>query len=167
MNIKHVNTILKGLKKPFVAVLIGPPLSGKDTLIRKLDVPFNVVSRDDILMEVAATDDYNMAYEVADQKKVDRLLKEMIVENTNSENNVIINMTNMTSKRRRTILSNFKNHTKVAIVFPILSDEEYKRRNEKRLIEEKKSIPDHVIKRMISQFQDIRHEEGFDKIITL
>ena len=167
MNIKHVNTILKGLKKPFVAVLIGPPLSGKDTLIRKLDVPFNVVSRDDILMEVAATDDYNMAFEVADQKKVDRLLKEMIVENANSENNVIINMTNMTSKRRRTNLSNFKNHTKVAIVFPILSDDEYKRRNEKRLIEEKKSIPDHVIKRMISQFQDIRHEEGFDKIITL
>ena len=77
-------------------------------------------------------------------------------------------MTNMTSKRRSNTLSNFGDeYTKIGVIFPIVGMDEYKRRNDKRELEESKFIPEHVIKRMISSYQKIREDEGFDKIISL
>jgi len=163
-NLKH---ILKNCPQPYILMLIGPPLSGKDTVLKELNLDAVMISRDQILLDVSETDDYNLAFNTVNQKEVDKRLNSLLIDTGKSDKNAIINMTHMVRKRRMYNLNFFPNHTKIAIVFPILSDEEYKRRNEKRLIEEKKSIPDHVIKRMISQFQDIRHEEGFDKIITL
>lgn len=167
MKIKELNSHLKTINKPFVMMLIGPPLSGKDTLIRQLDVDFKVISRDDILIDVADTSDYNLAFKTVDQKQVDEILKNTIKQLSESKENVIINMTNMTSKRRRQTLSNFKDHIKIGVIFPILSDDEYRTRNEKRNREEEKFIPEDVIKRMISNYQPIRKEEGFDRVISL
>lgn len=152
---------------PFVAILIGPPLSGKDTVLRQLDVDFRVICRDDILLDVHGSDDYTRAYKEVNQKKVDELLNKSLVDGGNSEDNCIVNMTNMGTKRRKHNLSFFKNHYKVAIIFPILEDKEYERRNAKRQEEESKFIPMYVIKRMIGQYQPIAEDEGFDKVISL
>ena len=77
-------------------------------------------------------------------------------------------MTNMTLKRRRATLNYFSDYYyKVAVIFPILSDEEYKTRNDKRIVEENKDLPMHVIKNMISSYQPISTEEGFDEVISL
>jgi len=77
-------------------------------------------------------------------------------------------MTNMTRKRRIQNLSYFDDkYYKSAIIFPILSDKEYESRNEKRTISEKKTISIHVIKNMISSYQTLSKEEGFDKILSL
>jgi len=160
------------IKQPFVLVLIGPPLSGKDTFIRKNFTDENIsvktVSRDDILMSLADTDDYSEAFNSVNQKEVDAELQRQLLEYSDNGENVIINMTNMTSKRRRHNLEYFSDeYTKVAIIFPILEWEEYQARNEKRKKEENKWIPEHVIKRMIGSYQSIREEEEFDRVISL
>lgn len=163
MNIKH-------LKEPYVLVLIGPPLSGKDFFIRQnfSDKDVVMISRDQILLDVYGSDNYDEAFKNVDQKKVDVELSNQLRQASVDKKNVIINMTNMTSKRRSHNLSYFSDdYLKVAVIFPILEWDEYRRRNLKRQQEEKKSIPEQVIKNMISSYQPIREEEGFDKVISL
>ena len=77
-------------------------------------------------------------------------------------------MTHMTSKRRKYNLSFFgSEYYKLAVIFPILKDEEYISRDKKRTEEEQKSIPMSVIKGMISSYQPVNKSEDFDKVISL
>ena len=78
-------------------------------------------------------------------------------------------MTNMTRKRRMYNLDFFgEEYYKVAVIFPILDEAEYERRNLKRKEEEQKFIPTHVLKNMISSYQSVdKSSEGFDKIVSL
>jgi predicted kinase len=157
-------------KEPYVILLIGPPLSGKTTYINKNFEPgsFQLISRDEIVMEVYGGSDYNTAFKTVNQKEVDRLLISKLISSSKEGKNVIIDMTNMTSKRRKYNLSFFDDkYQKLAIIFPILKDEEYEARNKKRTLEENKTIPQHVIKNMISSYQPIRDDEGFDKVISI
>jgi predicted kinase len=163
LNIKH-------LKEPWVLTLIGPPLSGKDTWIgNNFDVNEVVmISRDQILLDVYGSDNYDEAFKNVNQKEVDRVLISTIQKASKENKNVIINMTNMTRKRRMYNLDFFGDeYYKVAVIFPILDEAEYERRNLKRKEEEQKFIPTHVLKNMISSYQTISKDEGFDKIISL
>lgn len=159
---------LKNLKEPFVIVLIGPPASGKTTFIKENFPTTNVISRDDIVMEVYGSKNYTEAFKNVDQKEVDRILHERLVDANLQKKNVIIDMTHMASKRRKNNLNYFSNdYYKLAVIFPILSEDEYERRNKKRIEEENKDLPMHVIKSMISSYQPVTPEEGFDKIISI
>jgi predicted kinase len=159
---------LKKLKEPFVIILIGPPLSGKSSFVRKEFPNTEVISRDEILMEVWGSRNYDEAFSNVNHKEVDRILHQRMTTANRSHKNVIIDMTHMTSKRRKSNLEYFSDdYFKLAVIFPILDDSEYERRNSKRMAEENKNIPMHVIKNMISQYQTIREDEGFDKIISL
>jgi len=162
MNIKH-------LKQPYVLVLIGPPLSGKDTVLKQMDLSNTVViSRDQILMDVYGSENYDEAFKNVNQKEVDVELQRQLREASENKRNTIINMTNMTSKRRSHNLSFFGDeYTKIAVIFPILEWDEYRKRNEKRQAEENKSIPEHVLRNMIGSYQPINPSEGFDKIVSL
>jgi predicted kinase len=162
MNIKH-------LKQPYVLVLIGPPLSGKDTVLKQMDLSNTVViSRDQILMDIYGSENYDEAFKNVNQKEVDVELQRQLREASENKRNTIINMTNMTSKRRSHNLSFFGDeYTKIAVIFPILEWDEYRKRNEKRQAEENKSIPEHVLRNMIGSYQPIRESEGFDKVISL
>ena len=157
-------------KELCVFILIGPPLSGKTTEINKVVEKFpdmQVISRDQIVVDVYGEDNYNLAFKSVNQKEVDKELTKKLMMVGSSLKSCIIDMTNMTRKRRMHNLSYFKNHKKIAIVFPILKMDEYIRRNDKRTKEEKKTIPIHVIENMISSYQTISKEEGFDKIYSL
>ncbi len=161
---------LKNLKEPFVIVLIGPPLSGKTTWIRKnfAEGDVELISRDQIVLDVYGSDNYDEAFSRVNQKQVDRELQSALVDASKNKKNTIIDMTHMTSKRRSHNLSYFgEEYYKLAVIFPILSDDEYSKRNNKRAAEENKNLPMHIIKRMISQYQTIRPEEGFNKVISL
>jgi predicted kinase len=163
LNIKH-------LKEPWVLTLIGPPLSGKDTWIKQNFNPSDIVmiSRDQILLDVYGSDNYDEAFKNVNQKEVDRVLISTIQKASKENKNVIINMTNMTRKRRMYNLDFFGDeYYKVAVIFPILDEAEYERRNLKRKEEEQKFIPTHVLKNMISSYQTVSKEEGFDKIVSL
>jgi predicted kinase len=160
---------LKKLKEPYVILLIGPPLSGKTTLIRNTfkDESFELISRDQIIMDVYGSDDYNEAFNRVDQKEVDKVLVNTMISVSKSKKNAIIDMTNLSSKRRKYNLSFFDDYYKMAVIFPILDESEYERRNSKRTLEERKTIPMHVIKNMISSYQPIKHDEGFDRVISI
>jgi predicted kinase len=163
-------TKFKNLKSPYVLILIGTPLTGKSTFcnefISKVDKDVVIISRDRILLDLHESNDYHEAFKNVNQKQVDKILKEQLSESSNK--NTIIDMTNLTSKRRTEHLKNFgEDFYKVAVVFPILKWEEYQRRNEKRLIDENKHIPEGVIKSMISSYQPIKDTEGFNKVITI
>lgn len=159
---------LKNLKNPFVIILIGPPLSGKTTWIRENLNDVEVISRDEILMYVYGSRNYTEAFKNVDQKIVDKVLHETFIRLNNEKKNVVVDMTHMGSKRRKMNLNYFSDdYYKLGVIFPILSKEEYKRRNEKRKSQESKDIPERVIKSMISSYQPIREDEGFDKVISL
>ena len=149
-------------------LLIGPTLSGKSTWIRNNYPTINVISRDEIVMEVAGTRDYNKAFETVDQKLVDRVLAERLTDANLTKTSTIVDMTNMTVKRRSQTLRYFDdNFYKIAVVFPILSDEQYQMRNIDRNSKENKWIPPSVIKSMIDSYQEPTSDEGFSKIIFL
>ena len=156
------------LKEPFVMLLVGPTLSGKSTWIRNNYPTINVISRDEIVMEVAGTRDYNKAFETVDQKLVDRVLAERLTGANLTKTSTIVDMTNMTVKRRAQTLRYFDySFYKIAVVFPILSDEQYQMRNIDRNSKENKWIPPSVIKSMIDSYQEPTSDEGFSKIILL
>ena len=156
--------------KPKVILLIGPPLSGKDTYLKSKDFSdFTMISRDDILMSLHDTNDYSEAFHKVDHKLVDRLLNQKIQDCIDNKKNVIINMTNLTKRGRNRHLSKFPNsdYEKIAVVFPKLDITEYINRNLKRKNEENKIIPLNVIESMIDNWEDVTPDEGFDQIIKL
>lgn len=160
------------LKEPYILVLIGPPLVGKSTWIREnfisKDIDLNVISRDQLVVDLYGSDDYNKAFKEVNQKEVNDMLERSFIEASKNGDNVIVDMTNLTSKRRKSTLNYFGDeYQKVAVIFPPVDWEEIKRRNEKREIEEQKTIPEHVIRNMLSSYQPVKEEEGFDKIVSI
>ena len=149
-------------------LLVGPSLSGKSTWLRNNYPTVNVISRDQIVMEFAGTRDYNKAFNTVDHKLVDKVLAERLTESNSNKTSTIVDMTNMTVKRRAQTLRYFDDSFyKIAVVFPILSDEQYQMRNIDRNSKENKWIPPSVIKSMIDSYQYPTLEEGFDNIIFL
>ncbi len=156
------------LKEPFVIILVGPPLSGKTTWIRQNFPDTEVISRDETVMEVYGSRNYTEAFANVDQKEVDRVLQQKFINANLQKKSVIVDMTHMASKRRKQNLDYFSSdYYKLAVIFPILSDEEYEIRNKKRIEEENKDLPMRIVKSMISSYQPISKEEGFDKLISL
>ena len=162
----------KNLKQPYVLILVGPPLVGKsyfcNKFVEEIDADIILISRDEIVMDVYGSDNYTEAFQNVNQKKVDIVLTKSLVDAGESGKNVIIDMTHMSSKRRKGNLDYFGDeYYKVGVIFPLLSDEEFIKRNTKRVEDENKNIPMSIVKRMISQYQPIRSSEGFDKSISL
>ena len=159
---------IKNLKEPFVIILIGPPLSGKTTWIRENFPTTEVISRDEIVMEVYGSRNYTEAFKSVDQKEVDKVLTQKFIDANKEKKNVIVDMTHMASKRRKQNLNYFTDdYYKLGVIFPILSDEEYEKRNQKRIEEENKDLPMGIVKSMISSYQPITSDEGFNKVISL
>ena len=155
-------------KSPFVIILSGIPMSGKSTWVRENYPDTLAISRDELVMEVAGTRDYNLAFKTVDQKAVDKLLAKRITDAATQKVDVIVDMTNLSRKVRVKNLSYFSNeYYKVSVVLPILDSEEYKRRNDFRSINENKFIPPFVIKSMMDSFVLPTDDEGFDKIILI
>jgi tRNA uridine 5-carbamoylmethylation protein Kti12 len=162
----------KYLKSPYILILIGTPLSGKSFFYRKfiseVDSNVELISRDEIVMEVHGSRNYTEAFNNVNQKEVDRVLTQKFLDANLAKKNVIVDMTHMASKRRKQNLNYFSNdYYKLGVIFPILSDDEYERRNQKRIEEENKNIPMGIVKSMISSYQPIGPDEDFNKLITL
>ena len=159
---------IKNLKEPFVIILIGPPLSGKTTWIRENFPTTEVISRDEIVMEVYGSRNYTEAFKSVDQKEVDKVLTQRFLDANKEKKNVIVDMTHMASKRRKQNLNYFTDdYYKLGVIFPILTDEEYEKRNQKRIEEENKDLPMGIVKSMISSYQPITSDECFNKVISL
>ena len=101
--------LLKTLTNPFVILMVGPPLVGKSTAINtwlsNFNGEVNVISRDAILLEEHGSNDYSAAFDSVNQKKVDKILVSRLEDANMNRENVIIDMTNLTKKRRSYNLS--------------------------------------------------------------
>ena len=154
------------MKNPFLILLVGTPLSGKSTWIKRNYPHIFTICRDDIILENSNATNYNDAFYTADQKKIDKTLNSRILETSKNKRSVILDMTHLSSKRRTKNLSYFsKSYYKIAVVFPILSDSEYILRNSVRSKLEGKDISLYVIKNMIKYYDPVKLDEGFNKIL--
>jgi predicted kinase len=78
---------LKELKEPFVIFLVGVPLVGKSTFIRENFEGINVISRDEILMEVAGTRELYRSGKMQTKKSVDSILSERLRDSNKCKHN--------------------------------------------------------------------------------
>jgi tRNA uridine 5-carbamoylmethylation protein Kti12 len=169
MNLKNK---FKQLNNPYIILLVGVPLSGKSYFCREfintIDSNVNIISRDQLVMDVYGSDDYDKSFKNVNQSEVNKQLEKTFRETGKNHENVIIDMTNLSKKRRRFNLSFYDDsYYKMAVVFPFLSDEEYKKRNAHRKEVENKFIPDHVVINMKQSYQTPDRNEGFNRIIWL
>lgn len=154
------------MRNPFVILLIGTPLSGKSTWIKNNYPHILTISRDEIILQNSKFKDYDSAFEEVNQKEIDKILEGKILEASNNNESVIIDMTNLSSKRRARNLGYFSHkYYKIGIVFPILEDKEYILRNAVRSKLEGKDISLSIIKNMIKYYKSANLSEGFNKLI--
>ena len=153
---------------PYVLLLVGLPLSGKSTWIKRNYPDTKVISRDDLVMEVYGSDNYSEAFKNVNHKEVDRTLDLRLKDANLNKENVIVDMTNLTTKRRKQTLRYFSNdYYKEVIVFPILDKDEYSSRNIERKERDNKWIPPFVITSMLESYIVPTLDEGFDRITIL
>lgn len=151
-----------------IKILIGPPLSGKSTYIKDNATYDEVIlSRDSIILELHPELKYTDAFNVCNQKEVDRLFKSRFAEYISEGKSLVIDKTNLSSKTRRKLLNRVPaDYYKIAVLFnwdkKVLLE-----RNIKREAEEGKFIPLKVIDDMLDSYVPIKDDEGFDKIIYL
>ena len=138
-------------------LLIGPPCSGKSTFTK--DYQGIIISRDNIIMNLSNSEDYNVAWHEVDQTVVDRLLQEEINFAIDEEKEFAVDMTNMTVKARRKFTANKKLSCE-AIVFLTRYDELIKR-NKAR---EGKVLKEFIIVDMCKRFQMPYPGEGFKSV---
>lgn len=160
---------IRKFKQPFVILTIAPPLCGKSTYVSKLDLSnIIVISRDAIMLELHGNDNYDEAYDKLSPKEVNEEMHNRINAAKKANKNVIIDMMNLSSKRRKGTLQQFgKKYYKVGLVFDIPNMKVLKERNEKRKTLENKNISMELLESLIGDYKPIVPEEGFDKIITI
>jgi predicted kinase len=156
----------KNLTKPFSVVLVGLPLSGKDTLIDSLGLEkIKILSRDGIIESLFPDNNYQEAYSSVDSKAIDKLFFKQLEEAVSKKEPVLINATHLRIKRRRKInLRIPPEYVKLAIQLPVPSLDDYEQRNQNRRDLTGKHISRKVFEEMMNLFEPVNEDEGFDQI---
>ena len=162
----------KKLKSPYVILTIAPPLCGKSFFCKKFTEIINkdveIISRDQIMLDIWGNSNYTEAFKNVNQRDVNKALSSKLKAAADLGLDVIVDMTNLFSKRRKTTLGFFgDDYDKIGVIFPLPSEKELESRNIKRFNEEQKNISKSVLDNMISSYQPIKDSEGFTKIISL
>lgn len=150
--------------KKHLLILIGLPGSGKSTFVRDLNGYF-VLSRDSIIEEIAEREGlaYTEAYGLINstpslKEEVEKKFSQMVKE-AKKFDKVVVDMTNLTKKRRRFFIHSFKQYEKEAVVF-LSPWNELLERNIKR---KGKNLVQILIP-MVRSFTPPSYGEGFSKI---
>lgn len=154
---------------PALAVLVGLPGSGKSTCIRSTytDPTMFVYSTDDLL-EVAAKElglTYNDVF--ADMiKSVTHAADSSLAVAIKNNKDVVWDQTNLSVKKRATILSKFPaSYLKLCVCFVPPQNAEEQQELDRRLANRQgKTIPAHIMRNMASSFAMPTKEEGFDVV---
>lgn len=150
--------------KQYAVLLIGLPLSGKDTFLKELNFKnWLTISRDSIVLEESNGLPYNEAYRVVDSKKIDKIFNKKLLLASVEKQSVFINITHLSKKRRaKTIRYFYASHKIIGILFPSFSIEQYRIRNMQRNNEQSKYISEKVYLDLQNVFEDITEEEGIE-----
>ena len=148
------------MEKPKFIMMCGLPASGKSTYAKELALKYNAVILSSDKLRIEMYDDVN------DQQHNEEIFKELhkrIKENLISGKNVIMDSTNINSKRRRAFLSELKNIPCVKECYIIATPyEECLKRNKER----DRVVPEEVIKKMYLNWNTPYWFEGWDNIVV-
>jgi predicted kinase len=110
-------------------------------------------------------------------KVINDKLNDKIKNASTSGRDIVVDMTNMTANARKQALKSISGKEdmfhKVAVVFPfhgaehIIKKMAFKRSQEIKSQGGSKTIPPEVLDRMMSSFQQISPEEGFDEVVEM
>jgi predicted kinase len=165
--LEEIKSKILSLPQPRLVIMVGLPLSGKDSLLKALDMEgFEIVSRDDILTN-SESENYSESYWKQDSKAIDKIFFSRLNELNQAAKDVIVNATHLKISRRRKVLLRFSEHKKICIVMPLIDIATYKLRNEERFKASAKRIPEKVFLEMLGIYEAVSADEGFDLIIIL
>ena len=157
--------------KPKIYVLTGAPCSGKSTWINKFlssqKEDYKIISSDNILEEFASEE--GITYAQSWQKYIGRataMMKQDFRQAVLDNSNIICDQTNMTPKKRKSLIGNLGNYEKIAVIFDCDTKTLFER-NKKRMETTGKFVPEEIILNMLKQYQTPTKAEGFDKIIRV
>lgn len=145
-------------------VLIGPPMSGKSSWIKKNTSSHLILSRDEVIMEMGKGKSYSEAYKSVDQDKVNAEYDSRRKLAMRSGKDLVFDMCNMSEKDRRRNLNGLPKQMKRKAVVFLTGYNTLLERNEKRTKEEGKHIPHYVLVNMMGKFAVPLRSEGFDEI---
>ena len=165
--LEEIKSKILSLPQPRLVIMVGLPLSGKDSLLKALDMEgFEIVSRDDILTN-SESENYSESYWKQDSKAIDKMFFSIMDELNQAAKDVIINATHLKISRRRKVLLRFSEHKKICIVMPLIDIASYILRNEERFKASAKRIPEKVFLEMLGMYEAVSDDEGFDLIINV
>lgn len=158
--------------RPKIYVLVGLPGSGKSTWINSFLKTTNddyvIISSDNIIEKYASSE--GKTYSEVYNKYIKLATTEMnmaALAAIKEGKNIIWDQTNITSNKRKGILSRLpKNYEKIAVVFEVSDDVLYKSL-EARFKETGKNIPRQVIEEMKKNYVRPTMDEGFNSIIEI
>ena len=151
---------------PTLTVLVGLPGSGKSTSIPE-DFDGFIYSTDNYIEQCAKMNGWT--YNEAFQEFIDPATKHMNEQlelAIRQRADVIWDQTNMSSKKRRGILSRFpKTYRKVCVCrVPPLDSQDWNELQQRLLSREGKIIPQHIVEAMVKSYVEPTIDEGFDEI---
>lgn len=131
-------------------IMCGLPGSGKSTYVKTHYNDYTVISRDNELMKLANTDNYNETWNQVDQEQVDKNFTDKLNESIKNNENIVIDRTNLTYKGRKKFIDQLKaNGYEVTIVLFCLDYYLTLERNKNR---KDKTIDNDVIVNMMKTF---------------
>ena len=134
--------------KGTLTLMIGPPCSGKSTLVGELGI--KCISRDSCVMSLGASVNYNDNWNKVDQKEVDKLFLEQVNTTLKEGIDVVIDKTHMSKKSRKQIIDLArKSNYKIKVIIVLTSLRTIFERNENR---KDKHIKPDIILNMIKSF---------------
>ena len=149
---------------PKVYVLVGVPGSGKSTWIENQEWAKDcVVVSTDIYVEIEALHQGKTYNEVFDEymPTAVKLMADDVRDAREQDVDIIWDQTSTTIASRRRKFNMLPDYTHIAVIFKTPEPEELARRLASR---PGKTIPDHVMRRMIEGFDPVELEEGFSEI---
>jgi len=170
-----IQQLIKTFKSPTYIMLVGPPGVGKSTFIKEFlkqvdnKCHFHIASTDN-LIEIKATEQgitYNDYFHIVDHKKLRREMEAGIELAFHADISIIHDQTNMSKKSRASKLYCIPdNYQKFCLNFK-LNEKTLQERLDNRGKLTGKTIPDFVVKSMLSNYEEPSKLEGFDFIFEI